>query len=223
MTSYTRPGAIASGVFTPTDGWVSDTATWTFATAATFTVVGDETAKFQKGTRIKLTQTTVKYFVVVGSSFAAGTTTVTITGGDDYALASAAISDTYYSYAASPEGYPDWFDFSASVNPTGYSAITTEILRFRIIGKHCFVLASFDGTSNATTLTFTLPVTTHALGSNNLYAMGFVRNNGTVATTPGRLALATSSTTGTMTRDMAGAAWTGSGQKTAVAIFDYEF
>src|SRR3990167_2428347 len=45
----------------PIDGWIADGATWTYVSATTFTVSGDVTAQFRKGTKLKLTQTTAKY------------------------------------------------------------------------------------------------------------------------------------------------------------------
>ena len=93
------------------DGWANSTAeTWTYASADghtfTFTVSGDQTAKYTPGVRIKLTQTTVKYFIVTAVSVASGTTTVTIYGGTDYTLANAAISANYYSREKAPAGFP---------------------------------------------------------------------------------------------------------------------
>jgi hypothetical protein len=73
---------------------------------------GDQTALFSKGTRLKCFNSSPKYFVVVASSFGAPTTTVTVTGGTDYSLANAAISANYYSYAANPQGYPGWFNYT---------------------------------------------------------------------------------------------------------------
>lgn len=99
--------ARAAGV----DGWVDATAeAWTYASADaptfTFTVTGDLTAKYTPGTRLKLTQTTVKYFIVTKVSVASGTTTVTIYGGTDYTLANAAISANNYSRVKGPAGFP---------------------------------------------------------------------------------------------------------------------
>ncbi len=60
-------------------GWFPANETWTYASASTFTIAGDKTGKYQPGDRIKLTQTTVKFFVILKVAFATGTTTVTIT------------------------------------------------------------------------------------------------------------------------------------------------
>lgn len=94
-------------------GWTGANETWTYASASTFTVSGDVTAKYSKGTRLKWTQTTVKYGVVVLSSHSGGTTTVTILTNTDYTIANAAISANSYSYMVNPQAYPDYFALAA--------------------------------------------------------------------------------------------------------------
>lgn len=102
-------------------GWVNDTDTWVYVSASTFKIVGkDVTAKFSKGTRLKFTQTTVKYAVVIGSAFSTDTT-VTIAVNTDYTIANAVITAPAYSYQASPQGYP--------------TAFTTSIGKINILGK----------------------------------------------------------------------------------------
>lgn len=96
-------------------GWSPYSSTWTYASATTFTVSGDQTARFRTGTKIKLTQTTVKYFYVLSSSYAAPNTTVTITGGSDYSLANAAITSPNVSYMENPYGFPHWFNYASTV------------------------------------------------------------------------------------------------------------
>lgn len=141
-------------------GWIAAPETWTYASATTFTISGDYTAYYVPGTRIKLTNVSVKYFVVVSSAYASGVTTVTVTGGSDYALASAAISNTYYSYEPAPAGYPDWFDYT----PTGVSATNVTLSgRFRVIGRtvEAHINAIFSGAITYTTDP-TLPITASA-------------------------------------------------------------
>lgn len=140
------------------DGWTADVNTWTYASATTFTITGQNlTTTYTKGTRLKLTQTTVKYFVVVGSSFGGGNTTVTITGGSDYTLANAAITANYYSYQASPQGYPGFFNYTPTA--TGLSsALTINVANFNVIGNMCYVFLDVFGTSNAATFTVDAPV-----------------------------------------------------------------
>ena len=71
---------------TLTDGWWTRSETWTRLSNTTFRVSGDLTAVFVPGTKIKVTQTSTKYFYVVSSSYSSPNTTVTITGGSDYSL-----------------------------------------------------------------------------------------------------------------------------------------
>ena len=70
-------------------------------------VNADMTGLISVGNRIKLTQTTVKYFIVTAvGSYAGGATLITVYGGTDYTLANAAITSPSYSSAKSPFGFP---------------------------------------------------------------------------------------------------------------------
>jgi len=156
-----KDGAI-SGL--STDGWTDADETWTYASATTFTVAGvDVTAKYPKGTKLKLTQTTAKYFYVVGSAFSTNTT-ITVTGGDDYTLANAAITSPFYSYAATPQGFPTWFNWTPSYGAGGsmtYASVTTSKARFFIVGDAVTVEMKARGTTGGTasaSITFTLPI-----------------------------------------------------------------
>lgn len=104
------------------DGWVEAGETWTYASADdptfAFTVPGDLTAKYTPGRRIKLTQTTDKYFIITAVAHAAGTTTVTLYGGTDYDLANAAITSPFYSSAKAPAGFP--------LDPAKWTVTTTN-------------------------------------------------------------------------------------------------
>ncbi len=130
-------------------GWVKPNVTWTYASASTFTVSGDATTIYTKGTRLKWTQTTVKYGVVVSSSHSAGTTTVTIAVNTDYTIANATITDNFFSYEANPQGYPTWFNcaspsFVVSLFDNGAGGQpTTAKCRMSILGSTCH--AYWDG------------------------------------------------------------------------------
>lgn len=141
-------------------GWTPAPETWTYASATTFTVSGDYTAYYVTGTRIRMTNSTVKYFVVVSSAHSAGTTTVTITGGSDYSLVDLAITLPYYSYSPSPPNYPPMFNYT----PTGVSAAGVTLSgRFSVLGRRCLVdlLMEFTGAITFTTMP-TLPITASA-------------------------------------------------------------
>lgn len=149
-----------------TDGWIADSDTWTYASASTFTVSGDVTVRFSKGTRLKFTQTTAKYAVVVASSHAAGTTTVTIAVNTDYTLANAAITATYYSYDVNPQGYPAQFAYTPSWTSSGTQpAIVNGTITgsFSIVGNMCDVKVniSMGGSTTFGTGTYSIsyPVT----------------------------------------------------------------
>jgi len=96
------------------DGWSPAVETWTYASASSFTVAGDQTVKYSKGARLKFTQTaTVKYAVVLSSSYSSPNTTVNILVNTDYTIANDTISANYISYALNPQGYPGWFAVAA--------------------------------------------------------------------------------------------------------------
>lgn len=103
-------GSWAAPAAASNDGWISDSNTWTYSSAdgatGVFTVNADVTANIQIGDRIKLTQTTAKYFIVTKApSYSAPNTTITVWGGTDYTLANAAISSPYYSHIKNPFGF----------------------------------------------------------------------------------------------------------------------
>jgi len=206
VSAFELPAASAAA----TDGWTDDTAaTWTYVSATTFTVTGDRTAVFSKGTRLKLTQTTVKYFVVVASLHAAGTTTVTITGGTDYTLANAAISANSYSYAANPQGYPGYFNYTPTL--TGWSADPgVTLAKFAVVGNQCWItIATNVGTSNATSVSCTLPIT--CVTAQVVPCRG--QDNGVNMTAPAKFNFPAASATATANKDLANASWTASGNK----------
>ena len=117
------------------DGWISANQTWTYASATTITVPAGAVAKYQKGDKIKLTQTTAKYFYVVGVA----DTVLTVTGGIDYTVANAAITLPYYSKVSNPQGHPGWFNYVPTVNGAGGSigsyTYTNSICGFSINGR----------------------------------------------------------------------------------------
>lgn len=104
-------------------GWVPAGETWTYASADdptfTFTVAGvDLTTKYSAGMRIKLTQTTVKYFIITAVAFSTDTT-ITVYGGTDYDLANEAITSPYFSTQKAPQGFP--------LDPTKWSVEATDV------------------------------------------------------------------------------------------------
>ncbi len=104
------------------DGWILADETWTYASSTTFTISGDLTGKYQKGDKIRLKQGGgYKYFYITAVSHASGTTTVTVTGGNNYSLVNNTITDNFYSKAENPQGFPSFFTYTPTVTATGGS------------------------------------------------------------------------------------------------------
>lgn len=222
ITSASNVSITGSGGVAAADGWVDGSGdTWTYASATTFTISGvDRTNAFTVGTRLRLKQGGgYKYFVVVGSTFSTNTT-VTVTGGSDYTLANASITDNWYSYAANPQGYPGWFNYTTS--PTGFSGTpTTVFARFSVVGRMCTVEYSVSGTSNSTAFTDVAPIA-NGLASAIAVVCGAGTNSGATITAAFRVVLSASSTTLTFGATFSGGNWGSTGTKAASVVFSYE-
>jgi len=136
------------------NGWIDPAESWVYASPTTITVPSGAAAKYQKGDKIKLTQTTVKYFYILGVA----DTLLTITGGTDYTLTNETITANYYSHSENPVGFPGWFTWSPTY--TGFSTPQIATHKFRIDGGKVFInidVQSF-GVSNATNFLISAPV-----------------------------------------------------------------
>jgi hypothetical protein len=88
--------------------WFATTLAYVSADAPTFvfSVNADVTGIVEPGMRIRLTQTTDKFFIVTAvGAFAAGVTPITVYGGTDYTLANATISAGAFSTHKKPFGF----------------------------------------------------------------------------------------------------------------------
>ena len=143
------------------DGWVGANETWTYASATTITVPSGAASTYQKGDKIKLTQTTVKYFYIT----AVADTVLTVTGGTDYTVADAAISLNYYSKVENPQGFPAYFNYTPTWSSDGGAFTndpTVTYARFKIEGGYCQVeaYATYNATSGGDGRTImSLPIT----------------------------------------------------------------
>jgi hypothetical protein len=217
-------GVGATGATGPVgaDGWVDATGeTWTYVSATSFKLSAiNAVAEYPKGTRIRLKQGGgYKYFVVTAAVFSTDTT-VTITGGTDYTLSNAGITDNSYSYEASPQGYPGYFNYTPTF--TGFSvnpAVGDGSSRFAVNGMTCVWEHhwSTSGTSNATTFTMTAPI---ALAT-YVEAQCRIINNGAAVAAPGIVQLSSSTVVG-LFRDGTGAAWTNANAKNAFFCLVYQ-
>lgn len=139
----------------PWDGWNAGSGTWTYASATTFTVPAADAAAMSVGTKIKLTQTSAKYFYVTGISG----TTITVNGGTDYTVANAAITSPYFSNADAPKDFPHWFTYAPTL--ANLSGGTQTVARFSMIGRtvHFRFKYTLGGTGVGSAPEFTVPVT----------------------------------------------------------------
>ena len=140
------------------DGWISANETWSYASASTITVPAGAASLYQKGDRIKWTQTTVKYGVIV----AVADTLLTIAVNNDYTVANAVITLNYYSHQLNPIGYPTWFGYDPTY--VGFSSAPTADQKYKIDGDCITIRCNQTGTSNSATFTFTSPVTPSTIG-----------------------------------------------------------
>lgn len=114
-----------------------------------------------------------------------------------------------------------WVDYSATSTIVGWSSFTTKIIRYRIIGKQIFVQFQLDGTSNSTSLTFTLPLNVLTPMFNNCYAVdNGVANVGMCVNSSGGSNLITGYRFSTATSVTS--TWTASGTKTYKGQFFIE-
>jgi hypothetical protein len=102
---------IKKGTASAFSDWMASGDTWTYSAADVsksylVIVTGDVTTKYSAGMKIKLTDSTVKYFIVTSVVESGGNTNVYLYGGTDYALTGGAISDVSYSTSRCPFGFP---------------------------------------------------------------------------------------------------------------------
>lgn len=110
-----------------------------------------------------------------------------------------------------------WQTFAPAA--TGFSSLTSDTGRYIQIGNTVFGLININGTSNAVSLTFTLPVAAKAADD---YGGMRVANNGAFLTTPGYIEFAASSTLATCYSNGGAGAWTNVNAKVFFGYFFYE-
>jgi len=124
------------------DAWVPLQVSGTYVDGGTFTVSGDYTSVIGIGDKLKLTNSTVKYFVVRACSYSSPNTTVTVTGGSTYALTNTTISPVYYSHT-NAVGFPVTLALTAptmTTTGTGFTnQPTTNSWKFATADRICTV------------------------------------------------------------------------------------
>ena len=135
-------------------------------------------------------------------------------------------SDTLYPTQNAVKVYADtkvtqntWVDYSATSTIVGWSSFTIKNIRYYVVGKIITVFYQFNGTSNSTTTTFTLPFAN--AGANVFYPNAYT-NNGVSGVTPGRTRFLTGDSFATMAIDWANVAFSATGSKTCAGTIIYE-
>ena len=160
-------------------GWIPAQETWAYASATTITVPAGAASKYSIGDKIKLTQTTVKYFYVTGVA----DTVLTVNGGTDYTVANAAITLNYYSKSASPVGFPHWFAYTTTASNVTLGTGGTKPARFRMNGRDVRAVVKVTlGTSADVTgaIGVSVPITA-ANNSVDYLGKSYARDAGTYA------------------------------------------
>jgi len=158
------------------DAWVPIQGSCAYVDGGTFTISGDYTSVIGIGDKLKLTNSTVKYFVVRACSYSSPNTTVTVTGGSTYALTNTTITG-YYSHA-NPVGFPVTLALTAPTmtsTGTGFTnQPTTNSWKFATSDRICTVTGvlqnhATSGATGAFIATFTAgqlpPILGDAVGS----------------------------------------------------------
>ena len=165
----THINQFATGLDNLETGWTTGVGTWTYASATSITIPSGGASLYAVGDRIKLTQTTVKYFYVISVA----DTALGITGGTNFTLTNAAITSPYFSHMATPVGFPNSFTYSPTIAFTAGAAPTTPsgTYFFALNGRVCTVSTYTTYTGAGTTVTaatITLPIA-HATGTQSAY------------------------------------------------------
>ena len=141
-----------------------------FSTPVTFS----KTGRAWSGTLALNNQSANTILAGPSSGSAAAPTFRTLVDADIPDLSSNYVTTTTYNNAVLDSGWVDW---SSSSTIVGWSSFTSKQIRYRRVGKMVFVNVSIQGTSNSTSVTFTLP---YDLGSSAFAVMPLIytANNG---------------------------------------------
>ena len=122
---------------------------------------------------------------------------------------------------ATLDGVTDWIDISNTSTIVGFSSFTTKIIYYKVLdSKTLIVKVNLQGTSNATTLTFTIPFTS-ANTVQNLMAAAVV-NNGITSVIPSFIGCQPNTNLVNIARDANGTAFTSSGIKVGTGFLIIE-
>ena len=142
----------------------------------------------------------------------------TLTAGSDITVTNADGSITIASTGVA------WTDYSGTSTIVGWTSLDTARIYYKKIGNLVFVNFYLSGTSDSTSITFTLPYTSKNVIENltNIPIRG--ADNGSWLTTSSLLTLGVNTSTVVVDKDLSGATnqWTASGIKNVAGQFWYE-
>ena len=196
------------------DGWVQASVNPIMGAGQTLVFRGvDLTSRIAVGDKLRVTDTTVKYFYVISVGFATDTI-VTLTGGSDYSLdGSPTNGTTCYSHAETPVGFPHWFNYAPTF--VGFSNNpVTYLSRFCINGRqltwtyHMAVV----GTSNSGYFTMSMPVSS---GATSGCGPAMVYSDTRYLDSPGQIFFNAGTTEASLYANWSQAGWAASGSKGA--------
>lgn len=128
-------------------GWMSLPGTFSYASANTINTSVNLTGYLQIGDKIRLSNTTTKYFVVTAIT----SSLITVTAGTTYTVANLAVTDVFFSRQADPYGFPSIFSYTVAVTSGGGTTPTFQSYNgvFWTVGRTCHVSMSVNGTGTA--------------------------------------------------------------------------
>jgi len=122
------------------DGWTPTTG-WSYASATTITVPSGAELIYSVGDKFKLTANSV---VLQGYIITIADTLLTVVGD---ALTNHAFSATYYSKAATPLGFPQWFAWVPSLTGGPADLSGYDSARFCISGRNVSIIFATNNRS----------------------------------------------------------------------------
>lgn len=114
-----------------------------------------------------------------------------------------------------------WLSYGDASTIVGFLSITTRSIVYKVMQNIVFIRANLNGTSNATTLSFTMPIIAQV--STSVSASAGVVNNGTLSNNPGRFQISNTTNVVNCFRDITQTAYTNSGNKQFFGQFFYQY
>lgn len=191
--------------------WVASGLTPTYLSATTFSLVGDQTALFQVGRRIRTTNTAgTVYGVITGSAFAA-VTTVTVLN-DSGSLDSGLSAVSYGLLSATNPAVPNIVVSSFTATLTGVSGTVNGTAKYTKIGNQVtLMLPALTGASNSTSKAITgLPAALYPAAQTQGVLLA-ITDNTALSQYPGGFTISSGGVINLYTQGNLSAGWTNSG------------